>query len=345
MVASGLDGIWPADADTVARARRFIAGCAQTRTAVACDSDVDGLTSAVIMERALQGICADVVLLPVRRGEHAHSESMRARIGAVDPERLIVLDLGSRPSPIVAELPTLIIDHHNAAAGVPPDAIVVNGWDREPVATSSVLTFVVTGARPVDAWLAALGAVADLGRATAFASMLGRMPAARTASKAASLLNAARRAPEPDPSIALALLRKASAVTQITSGEFAETAVLEAKRRIVQAETDRCSRVAPTVIGGAALIRFSSGAQVHPIVAIRWARRLSKQIVIAANDGYIPGRVNFAIRSAADIDLIAWLRELAFTANDPGEYANGHRRATGGSLSHADFDRFVEVLS
>jgi single-stranded-DNA-specific exonuclease len=116
-------------------------------------------------------------------------------------------------------------------------------------------------------------------------------------------------------------------------------------RLAVAAETDRCSRVAPKVMGDAAVIRFSSGAQVHPIVAIRWARRLHDRIVIAANDGYLPGRTNFAIRSAGDVDLIAWLRDRPFTPRDPGEFANGHRRATGGSLSHADFERLVEVLA
>jgi hypothetical protein len=92
------------------------------------------------------------------------------------------------------------------------------------------------------------------------------------------------------------------------------------------------------------LIRFASGAQVHPLVAIRWSHRLRPRIVIAANDGYLPGRTNFAVRSAGDIDLLAWLRARPFRPSPRSEYANGHARATGGSLSTIDFDRFLTAI-
>ena len=64
---------------------------------------------------------------------------MKRRIRALHPERLVVLDMGSRPQAIIPALPTLVVNHHHAAAGLPPEAIVVNGYDRQPVATTSVL--------------------------------------------------------------------------------------------------------------------------------------------------------------------------------------------------------------
>jgi len=112
----------------------------------------------------------------------------------------------------------------------------------------------------------------------------------------------------------------------------------------VQAEVDRCSRVAPVIVGEAALIRFSSGAQVHPLVATRWSRRLAPAIVVAANDGFLSERVNFAIRCDSDLNLLHWLRSLPFSPSASAEYANGHPQATGGSLSSDDFERFVDVL-
>jgi single-stranded-DNA-specific exonuclease len=112
----------------------------------------------------------------------------------------------------------------------------------------------------------------------------------------------------------------------------------------VQAEVERCARVAPEVLGDAALVRFSSGAQVHPLIATRWARRLAPAAVIAANEGFLPGRVNFAVRTAAETNLLAWLRDLPFTPSADAEYANGHPRATGGSLRVDEFERFIEVL-
>jgi single-stranded-DNA-specific exonuclease len=345
MTSAAAELEWPVDADLVIRGRKFLAACAGQRTVVACDSDVDGLASAVILERALERHRAQAAIVPVRRGEHVHSESTRSRILAADPTRLVVADLGSRPASIVPGLPTLVVDHHDASAGVPPDALVLNGWDREPVATSSVLAYVVADAPETDGWLAALGAVADLGSAKAFATLLPRRHRETALRKVASLLNAARRAPDPHPDLALAVLRRARHVDDVWSGSHPDVAQLETMRREVHGETERCSRVPPEVLGEAALIRFTSGAQVHPIVAIRWARRLHDRIVIAANDGYLPGRTNFAVRSALDIDLVAWLRSLPFTPHDPGEFANGHRRATGGSLSHADFERFLQALT
>lgn len=116
-------------------------------------------------------------------------------------------------------------------------------------------------------------------------------------------------------------------------------------RQVVRAETDRCARTAPVAGDGVALLRFSSRAQVHPLVAIRWARRLRPRIVVAANDGYLPGRVNLVVRcDDREIDLLQWLRTRPFVPSDEGEYANGHARATGGSLSLADFARFLAAI-
>ena len=56
-----------------------------------------------------------------------------------------------------------------------------------------------------------------------------------------------------------------------------------------------------------------SAAQVHPLIATRWSRRLAPAIVVAANEGFLPGRVNFAIRSHANVNLLQWLRTLPFT--------------------------------
>jgi single-stranded-DNA-specific exonuclease len=71
---------------------------------------------------------------------------------------------------------------------------------------------------------------------------------------------------------------------------------------------------------------------------------MAPAIVIAANEGFLAGRVNFAARSHANVDLLQWLKGLPFTPSPGAEYANGHPRATGGSLSIDDFERFMEVL-
>jgi single-stranded-DNA-specific exonuclease len=338
---------WPAEAGSIDEARAFLVGTRGTSTVIACDSDVDGLASAVIVERAVEALGGIPHVLPVRRGEHVHHPQMKRRIEALRPEHLVVLDMGSRPQAILPGLPTLLVDHHHAGAGLPPGAVVVNGYDREPVAPTSVLAYVVCrtiSAVEGSAWLAALGAVADLGSAAAFRDVLGIRAGGARWSRAASLLNAARRAGAPDPTAALDALRHAASVDDITSGRLAETKVLEQYRAEVRGEIDRCARIAPTIAGNTALVRLSSPAQVHPILATRWAHRLAPRIVIAANDGYLPGRTNFAVRCQAAIDLVAWLRSLPFTPSADAEYAHGHTRATGGSLSWSDFSAFVATL-
>lgn len=314
---------------------------------VASHNDVDGLAASLIVVRALEASGATAEALPARRGEHVHQDAMRTRIMTMAPEALIVVDMGSRPGRILDGVPTLVIDHHDASGGVPADAIIVNGYDREPVATSSVLAYAVCVHLPgieASAWVAALGAVADLGTAAPFESLLGFEVRGTAWSKAVSLLNAGRRAPEDDAMTPLQVLQRAKNVQEIAKGLVPGVERLEGYRRAVQAEVARCSRVAPQILGPVALIRFSSGAQVHPLIATRWSARLAPKVVMAANEGFLPGRVNFAVRSATDVNLMHWLKGLRFKPSREAEYANGHPRATGGSLPVDEFDAFVDVL-
>jgi hypothetical protein len=100
-------------------------------------------------------------------------------------------------------------------------------------------------------------------------------------------------------------------------------------------------RTAPQVQNGVAVIEFSSPYQIHPLVAQTWARRLAGNVVIAANADYVPGKVNFAVRGTAG-DLRALLRSAL--PDEAGEFAHGHARATGGSISPESFRRLIETL-
>jgi single-stranded-DNA-specific exonuclease len=64
-------------------------------------------------------------------------------------------------------------------------------------------------------------------------------------------------------------------------------------------------------------------------------------MVLVANEGYLPGRVNFAVRGG-DGDLRERLRRALPGAG--GEFAHGHARATGGSLAPDDFERLLSGL-
>lgn len=107
------------------------------------DFDADGVTSAVIWQRTFErlgfsnlgGVIAD-------RFRDAWSESNRGRAAAARPDKLFVLDLGSRGETIVDGVATCLIDHHHPD-GVPPGAMLISGYDRSPIPNTSLLTFEV----------------------------------------------------------------------------------------------------------------------------------------------------------------------------------------------------------
>jgi hypothetical protein len=338
---------WPAARRAIDAARRFLRAPHPRPTVIAADRDVDGLSAAVLLQRGLARAGRTARVVPARRGEHAHLAPMRARLAALDPGALIVVDMGSRDGTILAHVPTLVLDHHQPR-GLPSDAIVVSAFGHPPVAPTSLLTWhVLRGVVDVEdlAWLALLGAVADLGTSAALAEVpdwLARHGRHDT-TEAVALLNAARRAAEDAVDVALRVLQRAGGPRDIATGAVDGVARLRSARRDVQAEVRRCARSRPRFADGVALLRFASPMQVHPLVAVRWSSRLRDHIVIAANDGFVPGRVNFAMRTRTRRNLVDLLRALELGAVD-GELGFGHPAATGGSLAPADFARLLQRL-
>jgi single-stranded DNA-specific DHH superfamily exonuclease len=308
--------------------------CARkARIIVAPDRDADGLAAGVIAVRAIERLGGTPIIALPNKGEHVHTPSMQSRISGLRGDGLVVLDMGSRPGSIVEGLPTIVIDHHDARYR-PDGAIFVS----EPSPATGQLAFDVWSPL-VDLedqrWLVALALAGDSGA-------IPDGPYKKThIKKLVPLINAARRSASCQPQLALDILLSAKGPDEAL--RHSNIMVLEACRAEVKAEVDRVARVAPKIAGNVALIRFSSGAQVHPLIATRWAPRLAPKIVIAANDAYLPDRVNFAMRSASKTDLLAFLRDLPIGPIE-GEFANGHARATGGSIPPADFARLVTAL-
>lgn len=339
---------WPAAPDALDAGRRFLGALGPgDRVVVACDRDVDGLAGAVLVGRALERRGGrDVELLAARKGEHIHAAGLRTRVRSRRPAAVVVVDMGSRGTPIGLG-PTLVIDHHQPR-GLPPDARVVTAHGHSPVASSSLLAFHVVApladVRDLD-WLALLGTVADLGAELPFPAMraaLGRH-GRRAVTEAVALLNAARRVGSDEVDVALAVLRAARGPADIARGRVPGVERLRAWRAAVQAEVGRCARTRPRFAGAFALVRFRSPMQVHPVVAVRWARRLPRHVVIVANDGYLPGRVNFAVRTRTARNLVDLLRGLPLGEVE-GELGFGHAQASGGSLSPRDFAALLDAL-
>lgn len=291
--------------------------------AVCPHTDADGLASGAMALRARGEQAKDAVLLEAGETVWSHEAHWA------------VLDQGVRPWPGGRGV---LIDHHAPETDDPGEGlVVVSGHGEEPETSTAALVRRVLPDQP--AWLAALGAFGDLG-ADAFA-LPECAGAPRTAiRKLAPLINAPRRLRGGPVRVALELLVEHTDARDVLLDE--RIALLEACKKRWRASFDRAVKAAPTVAGDVAVIRFDEPAQVHPLVATTWQRRLKPRVVLAANDGWLPGRVNFAVRGG-DGDLRALLRDALPEGKDH-EFAHGHPKATGGSLPPDAFALLLERL-
>jgi hypothetical protein len=104
---------------------------------------------------------------------------------------------------------------------------------------------------------------------------------------------------------------------------------------------EQAKKAAPVFSDNVALVRVNSACQIHPLVAQSWRTRLPKYIVMVANEGYIPGRVNFSVRTASGINVLDFLKNVELSPGE-GSYGHGHDSASGGSLP---VERWNELLS
>jgi single-stranded-DNA-specific exonuclease len=238
------------------------------------------------------------------------------------------------------------VDHH--IPGAPPaGATVISGHGQTPIPTSSLLAFWCAGAL-TDAeawlWLAAVGLIGDMAEKAGFPEMDAARRFGVTALRdVAALVNAPRRSASGDAAPALALLMAADGPKDVLSSERPEAASVLAARAEVKRALEAARRVGPVVRGEVALIRFASPTQIHPLIAQQWRGRLRDKIVMAANTGYRPGWVHFAVRSDQDRDLVDLLAEHRPSGADE-MYGSGHRQATGGALRPADWNAFITRL-
>ncbi len=319
-----------------------------SKEAVTCvlgHSDADGLTAAVILARALQANGFTVKAETTRKGETAWSESMLERVREQRPGTLLVADLGSREEPLMEGIPTLLIDHHKPT-GVPPGASLISGYEMQPTPTSGLLAYwcaQAVGAAEKLNWLAAISILADLGDKTEFPEWTEgrRKYRSKDLRETATLLNAPRRAAKGDAQSALKLLMDAvdpAAFLADPRVDQLRTAKAEYNAALAEAR-----RAAPKFSSNVALLTVNTPCQVHPVIAQTWVGRLSKNIVICANTGFLPERVNFAMRTKLPVNLIDFL--AAHKPENAGpEYGRGHDQATGGSLSYSDWNLFLRSL-
>ncbi|GAA6017875.1 hypothetical protein JCM10207_003484 [Rhodosporidiobolus poonsookiae] len=331
---------WPAPREQMESAKDFIRECVtdKHRVLLIPDKDADGLSSCVLLSLALSSLghpsaLVEVYHLPRAMNVHAPEaqEEMLRSFSGQGPTRAVVLDQGSRPGAPLLPLDkakVLIIDHH-LSSSFPEGAEVVSACNALPVATTSLLSYLLVAelcpaiSSPdtpggASAGTAALvGVYGDLGSSgpskpvfsdpsTPWPARLGPLEKRLTKTalaKAVALLNAPRRTPQFNVAAAYAAL--ADAVRDGgpgLKGVMGDVRLLEAKER-TSAETARWQGAPPVFSkdGRVAVVKIDSGYQIHPVIATRWCGTLRKAktlvCVMCANTGYTPGMVHFSCRA------------------------------------------------
>ncbi|KAL8794333.1 MAG: hypothetical protein Q9195_003160 [Heterodermia aff. obscurata] len=367
--------IWPAPLDAMESARSFLKDCAASarKTLIVPDKDADGLDAGVIIHRTLTALglapnLIDVHLL--KKGSSIHSEEERTAMQSKDPEYIIVLDQGSRPAPPIVENPdvkSMIIDHH-LSDEFPEKALVVSACHYPPVATSALLTYEIC--RPLHhntasscGYLCAMGTHGDLGTALKwkppFPDMteVFKVHTKQAINNAVTLINAPRRTSKFDVFTAWEALLEATSPKEILTNER-----LRSARAEINEEVERHTHTPPKFSkdGKIAVLRINSAAQVHPVIATRWAGHLNSkalEIVMVANAGYLPGMVNFSCRIARcarskdpPVNIIASLKAVAdldttdLVDRMGQSFARGHKEASGGIIPAAEFEELMALM-
>lgn len=321
----------------------------------------------------LLGLDSDLITTHMlKKGNSIHDESERIAMAGYNSAYIFVLDQGSRKSPPVVDPPhkSLVIDHHFALEDDHPEGSVhVTACNSPPVATSSLLTYLICRELHEDVekqcdWLCIMGTHGDLGNTLKWEAPFPDMREAfkaytkKAINEAVSLINAPRRTASYNVDTAWAALTAAVS----PSGLIGNKQLLEARSQ-VNAEVERCTHTAPKFSSDAsiAVFRINSQAQVHPIIATRWAGHLQSaklEVIMVANEGYLPGMVNFSCRVPRcartrqnPVDIIHILRGIVDRAPDDTlrsrlgqSFARGHKEASGGIVPLKEFEELMEIM-
>ncbi len=344
-----------------------------TRIHILTDSDADGLPAAAILVRALGLAGYTAVTAEVRlKTESAWSPTVLDRLRARNPEALLILDLGSRPEPLLPGIPTLLLDHHKPL-GTPPGATLITGYreagtgpnqieDAKKIPTTGLMAYRCAQAlvpRQAESllWLAAISLLSDLGDKAPFPELAAakKLFGGGALRDLTSLLNAPRRSATGDASAALALLLLADSPKQALKDP--DSALTDLRQQLLAAKAEvgealalarklppRFSTAVREELGADLVaIRMDTPCQVHPLVAQQWRARFPRSVIFGVNTGFRPGWVHFSGRAPAGVNLIRFLH-----AHRPPEadsaYGSGHDQASGGALPTEVWNRFAHSL-
>lgn len=290
------------------------------------DFDADGLSAATLWWLA-------------RRGELQVAHSRR-HFDALSGQPALVYLLDLSPGEgLPWQQPTIGIDHHAPSSPPPAGYLALNAHDWQPsVCTSLLAHWLFWGEDSRHAWIAAVGALSDLGDAAPH-SLLQRQLELHGRSKMrdlVSLINSAHRA-EGDCGQALTALREHDTPKQLLRSKAACVAYLRECQARVRDRLNAALHTAPSCWGKLAVLEIRSDCPVHGLVAQIWRSRVPEQIVLVANHRTNREEVQISARCGSGCNAIEELAAL-------GLELRGHPRSAGAALSPSEWDRFLASL-
>jgi len=314
------------------------------------DSDADGVTSGVLWQRGLERLeYSRLARVIPNRQRNAWTPENRALAQAANPEYFFLMDLGSQPHRVVENAPHCFIDHHRPE-GFPDGDILISAYNWNPIPNTSWLLWELlrplVNIEDLD-WVAVVGTISDLGEKAPFDLIQSakKKYTAKYLKEATTLVNAIRRSSHYNPEAGAQALLNHESPKDLVLSESAEVAELKAAREEVKLALNEAKKAAPVFSSThpVALIRLSTPCQIHPLIAQIWRTRLPKYIVIAANDQYLPGRINFSARASGDTNVLEFLRSFEI-ADGEGDFGHGHDQASGGSLPVSRWNELLKVM-
>jgi hypothetical protein len=262
--------------------------------------DAESCCSAAILTRTL-GQMGDELVYPVylEKGETLYSSEIGKRVAAKNPSRMIAIGMCDFTDPIVADLRTMVMDDHRPN-GSPPVELFVTTYAADPPAPLCLLVYeMCKGLLFYDGceWLAAVGIAAHSGVRSDFeilrnaCSVYGE----HIIKNAVDLLSAGCKSSMHDLEMVYNVLMEADGPPDISNLTVPGGERLNGYRAEVESEFRKVMQGELISLGEWALIEYSSHAMVEDLVADAISEDAPDKAALAANHGYIDGKVSFSI--------------------------------------------------
>jgi single-stranded-DNA-specific exonuclease len=288
------------------------------------DFDADGLCAAALWKLACGG---ELRATPSRQ----HLPSLGPQ-----PASVYLLDLSCPEGSFPWSSPTVVIDHHPPPLN-PAPCLMLNSHTWKPPACTSLLThWLYFGDHSDHAWIAAVGALSDLGDGAEFAllkSALDRWGGSKMR-KLTSLINSAHRA-DGDSSQAIAALLEHPDPAALLASKRPSVVYLRRCQKKVRRRLNEARSAAPSFFGNLAIVQIASDCPVQSIIAQIWRSRLPDHVVLVANLRSDRALVQLSARSRAPLNAIEQLQGR-------GLMVRGHAGSAGAVLAPEEWQSFWE---